>query len=104
MKTLDTIKQFNELIQNEDIIALFYADWCPDCHVIEPLLPSFEAVNTSYTFMMIDYDLHSKICIQYDVIGIPSFIAFKDGQEVSRFVSKERKTEEEIIQFIQRLP
>ncbi|SIE49450.1 Uncharacterised protein [Mycobacteroides abscessus subsp. abscessus] len=32
--------------------------------------------------------------------GIPSFIAFRDGEESGRFVSKDRKTQEEIENFI----
>jgi hypothetical protein len=34
------------------------------------------------------------------VFGIPSFVAFKNGQEAGRFVSKDRKTQEEIEEFL----
>jgi hypothetical protein len=34
------------------------------------------------------------------VFGIPSFIAFENGKELGRFVSKDRKTQEEIERFI----
>ena len=41
--------------------------------------------------------------MELDVFGIPSFIAFEDGRELGRFVSKDRKTQEEIEQFIEGL-
>lgn len=104
MKTLESIKQFNEYIKNDQIIALFSADWCPDCRVIEPFLPEIEESFSDYTFILIDRDDFMEICQQYDVFGIPSFIAFKKGEEVGRFVSKDRKTKEEIVKFIQELP
>lgn len=103
MKTLESIEQFNDLINNKNLIALFTADWCPDCRVIEPVLPEIEATFTDYTFVMIDRDQFIEVCQQYDVFGIPSFLAFKKGKEIGRFVSKDRKTKEEIMQFIEAL-
>ena len=34
------------------------------------------------------------------VFGIPSFIAFKDGKEIGRFVNKDRKTKQQVEDFI----
>jgi len=104
MKTLESIEQFTDLINNENIIALFTADWCPDCRVIEPVLPEIETAFSNYTFVEIDRDRFIELCQKYDVFGIPSFIAFKEGKEAGRFVSKDRKTKEEIMQFIEELP
>ncbi|MCY7914757.1 thioredoxin family protein, partial [Bacillus haynesii] len=39
-------------------------------------------------------------CAEWDIFGIPSFLVFKEGNEISRFVSKDRKTKEEIEQFL----
>lgn len=104
MKTLESVEQFYDYIQEEDIIALFSADWCPDCRVIEPFLPELEEEFSHYTFIYIDRDDFIEVCQQYDVFGIPSLIAFQKGKEVGRFVSKNRKTKEEIVQFIKQLP
>lgn len=100
MKTLETVNEFNDLINKENIIALFSADWCPDCRIIEPILPEIEQDFPEYTFVLVDRDQFIEICQQYDVFGIPSFIAFKDGKEADRFVSKDSKTKDEIIEFI----
>ena len=82
---------------------VFSAGWCPDCRVIEPVLPEIEASFPEYTFVEVDRDEYIDICEEYDIYGIPSFLAFKNGKEIGRFVSKDRKTKEEIVDFIQGL-
>ncbi|MEW9677695.1 thioredoxin family protein [Lentibacillus sp. L22] len=104
MKTLETKEQFSTYIENEPVIAIFTADWCPDCRIIEPVLPEIEQAYPGFTFVIIDRDQFIDICQDYDIFGIPSFIAFRDGAEIGRFVSKDRKTKEEVIAFIDNLP
>lgn len=103
MKTLETVEQFNNLKYNENVIMIFTAGWCPDCRVIEPELPEIEAKFPEYTFVEINRDQFIELCQEYDIFGIPSFLVFRNGQEAGRFVSKDRKTKEEIEQFIQGL-
>ncbi|RDW16389.1 thiol reductase thioredoxin [Oceanobacillus arenosus] len=103
MKQLESIEQYNELAQNENVIMMFSADWCGDCRYIEPELPEIEAAFPEYTFVHVDRDKFIDICVEHEIMGIPSFLAYKDGKEVGRFVSKDRKTKEEITNFIETL-
>ncbi|PWW26169.1 thioredoxin [Cytobacillus oceanisediminis] len=103
MKKLESAEQFNEMRVSGKHIFMFSADWCPDCRVIEPVLPEIEAKYNDYNFIYVDRDQFIDLCIELDIFGIPSFIGFKDGQELGRFVSKERKTQEEIENFIETL-
>ncbi len=102
MKTLESVEQFNELKQNEKVIFVFSAGWCPDCTFIEPFLPELVAENPEYKFVEVDRDEFMELAQEYDIFGIPSFLAFDEGKEVGRFVSKDRKTKEEIQAFIDR--
>ncbi|WP_246941308.1 thioredoxin family protein [Bacillus pinisoli] len=102
MKKLESVDQFKEL-KNGNTVLLFSADWCPDCRVIEPVLPEIEENFAEFTFYYVDRDQFIDLCIELDVFGIPSFIAYRDGQEVGRFVSKDRKTKEEIEEFLSKL-
>lgn len=103
MKNLESIEQFEELKNNGKHILMFSAGWCPDCRVIEPFLPEIEEKYKEYDFVHVDRDEYIDLCQQLDVFGIPSFIAFEDGKELGRFVSKDRKTKEEIENFIEGL-
>ncbi|TRM12985.1 thioredoxin family protein [Lentibacillus cibarius] len=102
MKSLESVEQLNDYINSKNVVLVFSADWCPDCRVIEPVLPEIEETYPDYTFILVDRDQFIDVCQEYDVFGIPSFIAFKNGKEASRFVSKDRKTKDEILAFMEK--
>jgi thiol-disulfide isomerase/thioredoxin len=104
MKKISSADKFNEQIASEKTtVAVFKADWCKDCHYIEPFMPDLEQhYADKLTFIHIDRDELPDLCADYNILGIPSFIVFRKGQELTRFVSKLRKTREEIEQFIDR--
>ncbi|MDF1508687.1 thioredoxin family protein [Robertmurraya sp. DFI.2.37] len=103
MKKLESLEQFEQFRNEGKHIFMFSADWCPDCRFIDPFLPELEEKYKDYTFIYVDRDQFIDLCAQVDVFGIPSFIAYGDGKELGRFVSKDRKTKEEIEQFIEGL-
>ncbi|WP_335871307.1 thioredoxin family protein [Bacillus sp. 2205SS5-2] len=103
MKKLASIEEFNSMKKSGQHVFLFSADWCPDCRIIEPILPEIEQDFQEYTFVYVDRDEFIDLCIELDIFGIPSFLAYHDDQERGRFVSKDRKTKEEIVTFLQNL-
>ncbi|MBC8078816.1 MAG: thioredoxin family protein [Gorillibacterium sp.] len=102
MQQVKTEEQFrNILAESKPVVAVFKAIWCGDCHYIEPFLPELEIkYDESYTFIHIDRDDLPDLCAELNILGIPSFIVFVGGQDITRFVSKLRKTREEIEQFL----
>ncbi len=105
MKKVSTEQEFQAIIsQPQTTVAVFKATWCKDCHYIEPFMP--DVVNTyadRITFIELDRDEVPDLCEKLNILGIPSFVAFHQGQELVRFVSKLRKTREEIEQFMDRV-
>jgi len=95
---------FQDLISSESpVCALFTADWCPDCVVIKPVMPELEQEYSGrYRFVSVDRDAHLDLCRELNVFGIPSFIVFRGGRETARFVSTERKTRDQIEEFLNR--
>ncbi|MBD2868096.1 thioredoxin family protein [Paenibacillus arenilitoris] len=104
MKKLSTDAEFREAAAGGGLtIAVFKAAWCKDCHFIDPFMPDVERhYEGRVRFVEIDRDELPDLCSELNILGIPSFIAFRDGKELIRFVSKLRKTREEIEQFIER--
>lgn len=103
LKNLESMEQFEQLRDKGKTIFMFSANWCGDCRFIEPFLPEIEENFKEYTFVHVDRDQFIDLCQQLDVFGIPSFIGFENGKELGRFVSKDRKTQEEIENFIKGL-
>lgn len=103
MEKLQTVEQYDALKNEGKHIFLFSATWCGDCRVIEPIMPEIETKFPDFTFIYVDRDEFIDVCAANDVFGIPSFIAYDNGNELGRFVSKDRKTQEQIEEFIQSL-
>lgn len=103
MQTLQSVEQFHELKNHVPVIFEFTAAWCGDCRFIDPFMPEVVEKFSNYTFVKVDRDEFLDLCIELDVIGIPSFLAYDNGVELGRFVSKDRKTQEEIETFIEKL-
>lgn len=104
MEKLTTDEQFREAAESEGLtIAVFKTTWCKDCHFIDPFMPDLEQKYSGVVkFVEIDRDDLPDLCSELNILGIPSFIAFKSGKELIRFVSKLRKTRDEIEQFVDR--
>ena len=92
---------FERVIEDECIsVMMFSANWCPDCMFIKPFIPGIEEKYKNLKFYLLNRDECMDIAIQYDVLGIPSFVCFKKGKEISRFVSTLKKTKEEIEAYL----
>jgi thiol-disulfide isomerase/thioredoxin len=104
MEAIRTKEQFEQLTSGDHTtVIVFKTTWCPDCHFIEPFMPELEKQYTGQIqFFQIDRDELPAVCEQERVLGIPSFIAYKNSKELIRFVSKLRKTRDEIETFLQR--
>lgn len=99
-----TLAELKNTIQSGQYMLFFTADWCPDCRFIKPAMPEIEAEFPNYTFLLVDRDENIDLAQELDIFGIPSFVAFSDGEETGRFVNKDRKTKAEVEKFIKGLP
>lgn len=66
-------------------------------------MPSVIEKYTNFNFYTVNRDNLMNLCIELDIFGIPSFVAFRDGLEIGRFVNKDRKTRQQIEDFIESL-
>lgn len=104
MKTPKTYEELAALVEAPGKTVLFFtADWCPDCQFIYPVMPTIEAEHPNFTFVRVDRDDFMDLAQKWNIFGIPSFVVLKDGQEIGRFVDKNRKTKAEITNFLQNL-
>ncbi|MCH4123530.1 MAG: thioredoxin family protein [Levilactobacillus sp.] len=92
-----------DVVKEGKTMLFFSATWCPDCAFIKPAMPEIEAEYPDYTFIAVDRDENIDLAVELNVFGIPSFIAYADGQEIGRLVNKDRKTKAEVEEFINSL-
>lgn len=82
-------------------ILVFSTEWCPDCIMLKMYIDQVIAENPNWEFIYIDTDIHIDLADEYNVLGIPSFVALLDGEVVSSLISKQAKPKELINQWIE---
>jgi thioredoxin 1 len=72
---------FAELVKPEGITVVnFWASWCGPCRMFAPLLEKFEKeAGPAVSVIKVNVDEGPVTSSQYQIMGIPSTIIFKDG-------------------------
>lgn len=66
-------------------ILKFEADWCGPCQQMKPVFDKFAKKNSDIaTFKSINVDDQPSIADSYNVRGLPTVVAVKDGKVVGR--------------------
>jgi len=89
METIITDQNFEQEVLKADKMVLvdFFAIWCPPCQAMKPLVAKFaEEYKDKVKVCLLNVDENPAMSQQYGVQSIPTFIFFKDGKEVERFM------------------
>ena len=90
-----TEDKLQEITKSGRVVLEFSATWCPDCRFLDPFLPEIEKDFSEAKFYQIDRDG------SVDVAN--SFVVYQDGKEIGRLVNKDRKTKDEVENFLRSL-
>ncbi|MHA6248791.1 thioredoxin [Pontibacter sp. CAU 1760] len=80
-------KSFKELINSPGMPVLvdFYADWCGPCKAMSPIVEQVASqYNGKLKVIKVNIDNNQAAASQFRVQGVPTFILFKQGQQVWR--------------------
>lgn len=86
---------FEEMIQNHPLVVVdCWAPWCAPCHMVAPVI---EEMARDYAgrilFGKLNVDENREVPTQFQIMGIPTLLVFKDGKLVERIVgAMPRKT------------
>lgn len=83
-----TKKTFQQevLEAEQEVIVDFWAPWCGPCRMMAPIVEESEAINKTVKFVSVNIDEEPELAEEYDIQSIPSFVAFKDGRILVKFM------------------
>jgi putative thioredoxin len=68
------------------VVVDFWAEWCEPCKTLGPTLERLaDEAGGGFELAKVDVDQNQALAGQMGVQGIPTVVAFKNGQPVSRF-------------------
>lgn len=60
--------------------------WCVPCQKTQPIVDSFISNNQDIEYKYIDVDKDPQLSSEYQVLGVPTFIFYRDGKQVNRHI------------------
>ena len=77
----------------------FYADWCPPCKMMAPLIEELEIeLVGKVEFEKVNIDENQSRAAQNNVMSIPTYLVMENSKEKNRLVGATSK--DEFLKFI----
>ena len=90
---LDEATFQNEVIESaEPVLVDFTAVWCQPCKMLDPVVEEL-AIDweDSVKVFKLDVDEHPNVAMNYQIMGVPTLMLFKNGEAVERVTGYQPK-------------
>ncbi|RZQ61945.1 thioredoxin [Amycolatopsis suaedae] len=92
MTVTDDTFQRDVLDHELPVLVDFWAEWCPPCHMIAPVLAEIAAERASVLIVRkLNTDENPRTARDYQVMSLPTLMLFRDGEPIRVLVGARPK-------------
>lgn len=87
VRVADTDASFDSILKDAAdklVVADFFAVWCEPCRRIAPAFNAFATKYPNAVFVKVDVDKCQATAGRYGVTSMPTFLFFKNGQQIDK--------------------
>lgn len=102
MENID-IKQLKQVLSDTDkpVFLDFWAPWCNPCKKMNPIIDEIESeYENQLRVIKINIDENSGLANKLEVLKIPTYLLFKDGEQIDKMVGEAPK--EDLVEKIEK--
>lgn len=79
-----TKETFDDLVSSGLVLVDIWAESCRPCVALAPRVAEIAVERPELQVVKLDAAKARRLCMAYQVRGLPTFLLFRDGQEVAR--------------------
>jgi thioredoxin 1 len=78
--------KLSEILNGETPVLIdFFAEWCGPCKMMSPILKEVkDELGNDVIILKINVDTNTAIAKKYQIMGVPTFMIFKQGKMLWR--------------------
>jgi thioredoxin 1 len=81
---------YNEIQTSQSVVVDCWAPWCPPCRMIGAVLEEID-LEFDVKIVKVNADENPEFISEFQVMGLPTLLLFKDGQLVKRITGFQPK-------------